>query len=62
MGAKSIFRAGLYTQHNAGKMVDINRGAVKLLRPCENPQTAQTQLLKIGRLLQGQHCLKFNLA
>ena len=25
----------LYTWHNTSKMVDINRGAVNLLRPCK---------------------------
>ena len=33
MGTKLF--AQLYTRHNESKMVDINRGAVNLLRPCE---------------------------
>ena len=41
-GSKAFLE--LYMRHNMSKMVDINRGAVNLLRPCKTPGAAPPNL------------------
>lgn len=56
--AKERFSQELQTRLNISKMVDVNGGAVNLLRPCKTQGVASLTQEETA----GWHCLEFNLA